>query len=125
VQDATGYLEGAHPDNTARLRITNNGLFDNHVEFSLKSAELKAVEEAAAGAHSLLPWPPYDAACSAAVAKRAYSGWGLRLWDPLVLISHAGNVFPWVTARVYRTQLEHSSEKARDSWNRLVLNLTS
>ena len=34
-----GYLEGAHPDNMARLRITNNGLFDNHVEFVLKSKE--------------------------------------------------------------------------------------
>ncbi|EFJ42226.1 hypothetical protein VOLCADRAFT_67248 [Volvox carteri f. nagariensis] len=34
-KDATGYLEGAHPDNTARIRITNNGLFDNHVEFML------------------------------------------------------------------------------------------
>ena len=32
-----GYLEGAHPDNTTKLRITNNGLFDLHVDFSLKS----------------------------------------------------------------------------------------
>jgi hypothetical protein len=32
-----GYLEGSHPDNTTKLRITNNGLFDLHVDFSLKS----------------------------------------------------------------------------------------
>ncbi|PNH08880.1 Hydrocephalus-inducing protein [Tetrabaena socialis] len=49
TKDATGYLEGAHPDNTARIRITNNGLFDNHVEFSLKSQEQKLAEEAASG----------------------------------------------------------------------------
>ncbi|KAG2489301.1 hypothetical protein HYH03_012133 [Edaphochlamys debaryana] len=49
-KDATGYLEGAHPDNTARIRITNNGLFDNHVEFSLKSVEQKRAEEEAAAA---------------------------------------------------------------------------
>eukprot|EP00983_Pelagomonas_calceolata_P093717 1157805-Pelagomonas_calceolata.AAC.22 len=33
------YLEGAHPNHTAKLRITNNGLFDLSVEFALKSKE--------------------------------------------------------------------------------------
>lgn len=49
-KDPTGYLEGGHPDNTARIRITNNGLFDNQVTFSLKSKEQAAAEEEAAGA---------------------------------------------------------------------------
>lgn len=35
--DPPGYLEGAHPDNMTKLRITNNGLFDLHVDFVLKS----------------------------------------------------------------------------------------
>ena len=35
-------MEGAHPDNTAKLRITNNGLFDLHVDFVLKSKDQPA-----------------------------------------------------------------------------------
>lgn len=31
------YLEGAHPQHTAKMRITNNGMFDLHVDFLLKS----------------------------------------------------------------------------------------
>ncbi|KXZ49496.1 hypothetical protein GPECTOR_21g722 [Gonium pectorale] len=54
-KDPVGYLEGAHPDNTARLRITNNGMFDNHVEFSLKSMDIKKAEEAAAAAAAAAP----------------------------------------------------------------------
>ncbi len=46
-KDPKGYLEGLHPDNTAKLRITNNGLFDLHVDFSLKS---KAPPEAGSAA---------------------------------------------------------------------------
>lgn len=33
-----GWNEGKHPNNCARMRITNNGHFDLHVEFKLKSA---------------------------------------------------------------------------------------
>lgn len=36
-KDTTGYDTGAHPDNTAKMRITNNGLFDLHVDFVLKT----------------------------------------------------------------------------------------
>lgn len=36
-RDRTGCLEGAHPDHTANFRITNNGLFDLHADFWLKS----------------------------------------------------------------------------------------
>lgn len=32
-------MEGAHPGHTAKLRMTNNGLFDLHVDFGLKSKE--------------------------------------------------------------------------------------
>lgn len=41
-KDATGYDAGAHPDNTAKMRITNNGLFDLHVDFVLKSKDQPA-----------------------------------------------------------------------------------
>lgn len=36
-KDPTGHDTGAHPDNTARLRLTNNGLFPAHVELNFKS----------------------------------------------------------------------------------------
>ncbi|KAJ9512718.1 hypothetical protein QJQ45_019009 [Haematococcus lacustris] len=36
-KDITGYDTGAHPANTAKFRITNNGLFDLTAEFQLQS----------------------------------------------------------------------------------------
>eukprot|EP00775_Hariotina_reticulata_P008964 gene8964-9139_t len=36
-KDRLGCLDGAHPDHTAKFRITNNGLFPLHAEFWLKS----------------------------------------------------------------------------------------
>eukprot|EP00798_Chlamydomonas_sp_ICE-L_P006741 gene6741-3411_t len=51
-KDSTGYREGAHPENTTRLRITNNGLFDNTVEFTLKR---KAVENIEPGSQGVTP----------------------------------------------------------------------
>lgn len=51
-RDKTGYLEGAHPDHTAKFRVTNNGLFPVHADFWLKSEG--AVADPALG-------PPPDA----------------------------------------------------------------
>ena len=50
-KSSEGWQEGQHPDNRARMRITNNGHFDLHVEFKLKSTvpELFPDEEAEEG----------------------------------------------------------------------------
>ncbi len=37
-RDPTGYQDNKYPDHTARLRITNNGLFPARVELGLQSA---------------------------------------------------------------------------------------
>ncbi|KAK9824158.1 hypothetical protein WJX72_008157 [[Myrmecia] bisecta] len=47
-KDSTGYKEGAHLDNTGKLHITNNGLFDLQAVFVLKSADVPPVKGSAA-----------------------------------------------------------------------------
>jgi hypothetical protein len=62
-RDRPAHLDSAHPDHTARFRITNNGLFALHADFWLKS-EGPAADPAAglapevkkkAGAHGCCP----------------------------------------------------------------------
>jgi hypothetical protein len=46
-RDRAGFLEGAHPEHTAKFRLTNSGLFAAHADFWLKS-EGPAADPAAA-----------------------------------------------------------------------------
>ena len=55
-------LEATHPDHVAKFRITNNGLFELHADFWLKSEGTTADPAAAAAAASA-------AAAAAADAK--------------------------------------------------------
>jgi hypothetical protein len=48
-------LEATHPDHAAKFRITNNGLFDLHADFWLKSEGAMADPAAVAAAAATAP----------------------------------------------------------------------